>query len=202
MNTEKAVSTGVSRYTLAGWLSILWAVIILLRKVGVDLFIDLFVDVKSLSGTGIMQLITGFHVVGNLVGIYVLFMFRQLLNERHSFHNVDKLINALIFCYAAAPLIGAAGLVLDPQLSSMNALTIIYGIYVLSGLISIVYAIRLLKLESNLSGLLKPYVYSTIASGVCGATLVLGGFGSVIFMVSLILLGMILIRAESEPEYL
>jgi hypothetical protein len=198
MNTEKAVSTGVRLYTLAGWLSILQAVIILLPKV----ILDLFVEHMSLSGYGIIQLITGFQAVGMLVGIYVLFMFRRLLNERHNFHKADTLIYGLIFCYAAAPLIGAAGLVLDPQLSSMNALTIIYGIYVLSSLISIVYAIRLLKLESNLSGLLKPYVYSTIASGVCGVTIVLGEYGRPIFMVSLILLGMILIRAESESEYL
>lgn len=195
MNTEKAVSTGVSPYTLAGWLSILQAVILLLPKV----VLDLFVEHMSLSGYGIIQLITGFQAVGMLVGIYVLFTFRRLLNERHSFHNTDTLINALICCYAAAVLIGAVDLVLNPQFSVMIALPIIYG---LSSLISIVYAIRLLKLECNLSGLLKPYVYSTIASGVCGVTLVLGEYGRPIFMVSLILLGMILIRAESEPEYL
>ncbi len=195
MNTEKAVRTGVSLYTLAGWLSIVQAVIILLPKV----VLDLFVDHMSLSGYGIIQLITGFQAVGKLVGIYVLFMFRRLLNERHSFHNADTLINALICCYAAAVLIGAVDLVLNPQFSVMLALPIIDG---LSSLISIVYAIRLLKLESNLSGLLKPYVYSMIASGVCGATIVLGEYGRPIFMVSLILLGMILIRAESEPEYL
>ena len=194
MNTEKAVSTGVSRYTLAGWLSILQAVIIL-PKVGVDLFVEYLTP----SGYGILQLFIGFDVVSKLLGIYVLFMFRRLLNERHSFHNADKLINALIFCYAAIALIWALDLVLNPQFNVLFALPIIY---VLSSLISIVYAIRLLKLESNLSGLLKPYVYTTIASGVFGVTIVLGEYGLPIFMVSLILLGMILIRAESEPEYL
>ena len=149
MNTEKAVSTGVSLYTLAGWLSILQAVIILLPKV----VLDLFVEHMSLSGYGIIQLITGFQAVGMLVGIYVLFMFRRLLNERHSFHNADTLINALIYCYAAAVLIGAVDLVLNPQFNVMFALLIIYG---LSSLISIVYAIRLLKLECNLSGMLTP----------------------------------------------
>ena len=113
--------------------------------------------------------------------------------------DADKLINALIFCYAAFALIWALDLVLNPQFNVLFALPIVY---VLSSLISIVYAIRLLKLESNLSGLLKPYVYTTIAGGVLGATIVLGEFGRPIFMVSLILLGMILIRAESEPEYL
>jgi hypothetical protein len=194
MNTEKAVSTGVSLYTLAGWLSILQAVIIL-PKVGVDLFVEYLTP----SGYGILQLFIGFDVVSKLLGIYVLFMFRRLLNERHTFHNADKLISALIFCYAAVTLIWALDLVLNPQFSVLFALPIIY---VLSSLISIVYAIRLLKLESNLSGLLKPYVYTTIAGGVFGVTIVLGEYGRPIYMVSLILLGMILIRAESEPEYL
>jgi hypothetical protein len=194
MNTEKEVNTGVSLYTLAGWLSILQAVIIL-PMVGVDFF----AESMSLSGSGIFRLITGFHVASKLFGIFALFMFRRLLNERHSFNKADKLINALIGCYAAAALIGAMGLMLNRHIDFMPALAIISG---LSGLISIVYAIRLLKLECNLSGLLKPYVYSTIAGGVLGATIVLGEFGRPIFMVSLILLGMILIRAESEPEYL
>jgi len=194
MNTNRAVGTDVSLYTLAGWLSILQAVIIL-PKVGVDLFVEYLTP----SGYGILQLFIGFDVVSKLLGIYVLFMFRRLLNERHSFHNADKLINALIFCYAAFALIWALDLVLNPQYNVLFALPIIY---VLSSLISIVYAIRLLKLESNLSGLLKPYVYTTIAGGVFGVTIVLGEYGRPIFMVSLILLGMILIRAKSEPEYL
>jgi len=194
MNTEKAVSTGVSSYTLAGWLSIVQAVIIL-PKVGADLFVEYLTS----SGYGILQLFIGFDVVGKLLGIYVLFMFRRLLNERHSFHKADKLINALIFCYACFALIWALDLILNPQYNVLFALPIIY---VLSSLISIVYAIRLLKLESNLSGLLKPYVYTTIAGGVFGVTIVLGEYGRPIFMVSLILLGMILIRAKSEPEYL
>ena len=194
MNTNRAVGTDVSLYTLAGWLSILQAVIIL-PKVGVDLFVEYLTP----SGYGILQLFIGFDVVSKLLGIYVLFIFRRLLNERHSFHNADKLINALIFCYAAFALIWALDLVLNPQSNVLFALPIIS---VLSSLISIVYAIRLLKLESNLSGLLKPYVYTTIAGGVLGVTIVLGEYGRPIFMVSLILLGMILIRAESESEYL
>ncbi|MFH1373882.1 MAG: hypothetical protein ABII79_08815 [bacterium] len=194
MNTEKAVSTGVSLYTLAGWLSILQAVIILPR-VG----FDFFVESLSLSGSGMMQLITGFHAVGGLLGIYVLFMFRRLLNERHNFHNADSMIKSLIIIYAASAIVGAAGLFLIPLLDIMIVHVVLYF---LSSLVSIVYAIKLLKLECNLSGLLKPYVYSTIAGGVCGVTLVLGEYGRPIFMVSLILLGIILIRAESEPEYL
>jgi len=194
MKSEEAVNTGVSMYTLAGWLSILQAVIIL-PKVGADFFVEYLTP----SGYGILQLFIGFDVVSKLLGIYVLFIFRRLLNERHSFHKVDKLIMALIYSYAGIALIWSLDLVLNQQFNTLIALPVLY---VFSSLICIVYAIRLLKLECNLSGLLKPYVYSTIAGGVFGATIVLGEYGRPIFMVSLILLGMILIRAESEPEYL
>jgi hypothetical protein len=195
MNTKEAVSTGFRPYTLAGWLSILNA-IILLPRVGFDFFMKV---ISPSGGTGIVQLITGFQVVGEFVGIYVLFMFQRLLNERHSFHNADLFIRILIITYAASAIAGTAGLFLIPVLDTMFVRVVLY---LLSSFVSIVYAIRLLKLESDLGGLLKPYVYSTIAGGVCGATLVLGEYGRPIFMVSLILLGMILIRAESEPEYL
>jgi hypothetical protein len=195
MSTDKAAGTAVSLYTLAGWLSILQAVIVILPKVAVDFL----AGPLSLSGSGIVQLITGIQAVGGLLGIFVLLMFRRFLNERHSFHKVDMLISALIYCYVAAPIIVAVELALNTSVTAMSGLLIVY---VLSSLISIFYAVRLLKLDSNLSGLLKPYVYSTIAAGLLGATLVLAEYGRAIHMVSLILLGMILIRAESEPEYL
>jgi hypothetical protein len=195
MSTDNVAGTSVSLYTLAGWLSILQAVIVVLPKIAVDFF----AEPLSLSGSSMVQLITGIQAVGGLLGIFVLIMFRRFLNERHSFHKVDILISALICCYAAAPIIVILEVVLNTSPTVMSGLLIVY---VLSSLISIVYALRLLKLDSNLSGLLKPYAYSTIAAGLLGATLVLGEYGGAIYMVSLILLGMILIRAESEPEYL
>jgi hypothetical protein len=195
MTTNKEVGTAIGLYTLAGWLSILQAVVVILPKVA----IDLFAGPLSLSGSGMVQLITAIQAAGDLLGIYVLIMFRRLLNERHSFHRVDTLINAIICCYIAAAVLVVLELALSAPVAVMSGIMIVYA---LSSLISILYAVRLLKLENNLSGLLKPYSYSTIVAGLFGATLVLGEYGRAIYMVSLILLGMILIRAESEPEYL
>ena len=196
MNTQSESSVGVRQYTLAGWLSILLAVF-LLPKVGVD-FLLRFVS-PSPTGSDILRFIIAFHLAADLLGIYVLFMFRRLLNERHSFHRADRLITALMCCYAAGALTASAGLVMYQV---TDIIVILWIISVLSSLISIVYATRLLKLDDNLSGLLKPYVYSTITGGACNATVVLGQFGSLILMVSFVFLGLILIRAESEPEYL
>jgi len=195
MSTNEAAGTAVSYYTVAGWLSILQAVVVVLPKVA----LDLFVRPLSLSGSGMVLLISGIQAIGNLLGIYVLIMFRRLLNERHSFHKVDLLITALICCNVATAVLVVVELVLNTPVSAMSGLVIVSA---LSGLISVIYAFKLLKLESDLSGLLKPYVYSTMVAGLLSATLVLGEYGHAIYIVSLILLGMILIRAESEPEYL
>jgi hypothetical protein len=134
-----------------------------------------------------------------IVGMYVLSVFRRLLNERYGFHDVDNWITTLMLCYGLAALIGFAGLALISQSTVITATLIVYGT---SSLVSIVYAAKLLRLEFDLSGLLRPYAYTTIASGICGVTIVLGPLGNLIFMVSLIVLGIILIRARAESEYL
>jgi hypothetical protein len=195
MNTRNLAGTGAASYTLAGWLSILLAVFAILPKVA----IDFFAESLSLSGSGIIQMVAGFHAAGKLAGVYVLLMFKRLLNERHSFHKADVLISLLIACYSATALLGAIGLILNRQLDAIALMVIVSG---LTSLISIVYAIQLFKLDYDLSGLLKPYAYSTIAAGLLGTTIVLGQYGRPFYLVSFILLGMILIRAESEPEYL
>jgi len=163
---ENAVGRRVTSYTLAGWVSIIQAVIILPR-IGADLF----VKHTTLPGYGIIQLFTGFNAVGYLLGIYVLLMFRRLLNDRHSFHKADKPISAIILCHAAFAVIWALDLVLHAYLDLLLALLIVS---VLSSLLNILFAIKLLRLEANLSGLLKPYVYATIAGAVLGASLILG----------------------------
>jgi hypothetical protein len=195
MSTDTKVGTSTGLFTLAGWLCILQAVVVILPKVA----LDLLAGPLSLSGSGMVQLISGIQAVGDLFGIYVLVMFRNLLNERHSFHGVDTLITAMIWCYAAAAILVATELVLDAPVAVMSAFIIVSA---LTSLISVVYAVRLLKLEHDLAGLLKPYSYATIVAGILGATIVLGEYGRAIYMVSLILLGMILIRAKAEPEYL
>jgi hypothetical protein len=194
MNDGNLASPASSLFTLAGWLSIFQAVI-LLPKSGLGLYLE----IMSLSSSFLVQLITALHVIGMLVGIFVLFTFQRYLNECFDFHKVDFLINILILSYASAAIIGTMGLIMLSQESVIIATLIVYGF---SSLVSILYAVRLLELKSNLSGLLKPYAYTTIASGICGATIVLGHVGNLIYMVSLIFLGIILIRARSELEYL
>jgi len=194
MISEEVVDTQTNPYALAGWLSILHAGI-LLAKSGVEIL----PNVVSLSSSGYLQLLMGFHALGVLVGIYVLFMFRRFLNEQHGFHKVDALIVILILINIIAALVDAAGMIF---LSQYNAISAILIVYALASLVGIFYGVRLLKLDNDLSGLLKPYAYATIAAGACGVTLYLSHVASLIYTVSLILLGIILIRARSEFEYL
>jgi len=192
--TEEVMGASRSRYSLAGWLSILHAMVVL-PKVGVDFFVE------TLTGSGydILRLYMGFHVVGALLGIYVLKTFRRMLNERYGFHAVDKLISALMLCYLGSALAWAVDLGLGSDYSVIDA---VYIFWIMSAALSVVYAFKLLSLDNRLFGLLKPYVYTTIASSALGLTVVIGEFATPFSMASLVILGIILIRAESEDEYL
>jgi hypothetical protein len=59
------------------------------------------------------------------------------------------------------------------------------------GIMAVVFAIILLRLPDTLHGLLKPFAYTTIASGFCDGTLILLPVGLLIGSVRGILLGMI-----------
>jgi hypothetical protein len=191
-NTESGTST--KQYALAGWLAIIHAVLIL-PKAGIELLFE----ITPQSSANYLQLITGFHASGLILGIYVLFMFKRFLNDHHQFHKADTLIIILILFKSVGLVIDIAGIILASYSNVISANIILYG---LTSAISIIYAIKLLKLNNDLLGLLKPYVYLTIASGICGATLILQEIASLIYMASLIILGIILIRTRSEFDYL
>ena len=75
-------------------------------------------------------------------------------------------------------------------------------LYITFGLLTITFGVVLLKLRDDLYGLLRPYVFATIGSGVCGATLILAPVGKLAAAVAYVTLGMIFLRAKREADYL
>ena len=75
-------------------------------------------------------------------------------------------------------------------------------LFVPYNIIVIVFGIKLMKFEDDLFGLLKPLVFVTIASGVLRATIILAPLGLLAHIASLIILGMVFLRAKGELEFL
>ena len=84
-----------------------------------------------------------------------------------------------------------------------NILSIItLALFVPFSIITVVFGVVLLKLKNDLFGLLNPYAFTTIASGVCGATVILAPIGLLAAIAALVMLGMIFLRAKREAEIL
>jgi hypothetical protein len=67
--------------------------------------------------------------------------------------------------------------------------------------ITVIYAYKLLKLDDDLFGLLKPFAYSTMAAGICGATIILMPIGLIIQLAAFVIQGMIFLRAKEQIEF-
>jgi len=187
-----------SSYTLAGWLAILSAVL-LVPEIGLSFLIGLI-------STDLNLLLIPLHTLNLAIGIYILLMFRRLLNQQFDFHATDTMITVLIIVNIIFFFIGlieffAMAIGLDLNAERFLSLSTMI-LFVPFSLLTIVFGVLLLKLENDLYGLLKPYAYTTIVSGVCGATIVLAPIGLLAAVVTLVMLGMIFLRSDREAEIL
>ena len=185
-------------YVLAGWLAIISAILVVPEIV-----------LAALAGwvsPGLNLFVVPVHVANLVIGVYILFMFRKLLNVEFDFHAADLLIALLIVVNVVFFVIGVIDLVVtitgsEPNLErSMTWITMM--LFVPFSILTIVFGAVMLKMQGELYGLLKPYAYTTIASGVCGATVILAPLGLVAAIVALVILGMIFLRAKREAEIL
>jgi len=194
-----------NEYSLAGWLSISAAVLALPA-----LILSIAVDIMNAAGRApvllpVFLLVT---IVQLAFAVYALGRFRSFLNERHAFHGVDFLIPLIIAGSILLTVVGIAGKMIAPA-GRLHPVTILFiGLILVIGIplsiLSIVFALRLRNLESDLGGYKMPFVTLTIAASVCFATLILAPIGLLLDAAASVLLGLIFLKPESEitaPEF-
>ncbi len=188
------------QFNLAGWLSIARAALtipalILSFVLG---FIQGVTGRVIVIGVGTKIILAALGIIGLGIYIYIYSSLRQLLNNRFSFHDIDTYITAFIW-------VGVVGFVFNILASISEQLGIV--VIVISffaiiplGIISIVFAAKLLRLPDDLFGLLKPFSYTIIASGVCYTSIILIPLGIIAEAVAGVILGMIFFRAAAEKS--
>ncbi len=181
-------------YAIAGWLAIAQAVLVL-PQIVLSVLVELLSRSYPIAKIFLMMM----KITGLAVGIYVTFMFKQLLNQQYNFHKTDILIfiqigGSIIFFF-----LGLIGLV--PSFETAIAIVTVV-LMVPFSVIQILFAVYLLKLEDDLFGLKKPYAYTMLGAGICGVTVILMPFSLLAGLVSLVMLGMIFLRAKEEVEFL
>ncbi len=152
------------KYKLAGWLSILVA-IVFVPKFILNFIIEVLVH--KLNFPGIYMLDAFIVVVLTLIYVFLLLTLRQLLNERYNFYEVDKLISISYCCLIVTGFIT----IMDDVLKTVgiigqdfSALKIVligpfFFVLFIMGIVSIIFAIKLLRLKGDLFGMLKVYVW-------------------------------------------
>ena len=175
--------------TLAGWLSITNA---LFAIPSVAMF--WFLETMEGAGAKISQAIL--MVVGLGLFLYIISSLKKLLNFRFQFRDVNSYISWLIWGNVILAALSLLSLGSRGFEWAMGVLSIIA--YIVFGILAILFAKRLLRLPGGLYGLLKPFCYTTIASGICFITVFLLPAGILAGAVADVILGVIFFRAAEE----
>jgi len=199
-------------YALVGWLAIASA-ILTLPSVALGLLVEV---IRKPAGLLLLGPYLTLSLAAMAFSLYALYRLRNLLNDRYQFHDVDHLIVAIIFGVIALTAVGCVGkvagvlgralgirdAVILPFALTMLAVLVVIGIA--TSILSIVFGVKLLRLQDDLYGLLKPFVWCTIAAAVCFVTLILAPLGGLVDAAATILLGIIFLRAARgipAPEF-
>ena len=188
-------STGVvakDRLVMAGWAAIANAALSMIPLILLYLF--------GAEAGGVMGKLAneGLTLLSAILTIFLLKTLKQLLNTRFQFRNADDYISVLIW----GNIVTSAFSLLFLELGEMGETESIVNAFafIFFGVVSIVFATRLRRLNDSLFGLLKPFCNTTLVMGVCLATIILIPLGVVLGAVSDIILGTIFFRASSSPR--
>jgi hypothetical protein len=200
------------QYEIVGWMSITSA-ILLFPAIALGLVLEV-----SRKPAVLIFLLPYALLFGTSMGLslYVLYRFKRLLNERYEFHDVDNIITAILILGSVMGVVGIgikiAGTFIkintdDPVTLLPMALSAVAFLGIVGlplAILSIVFAVRLLRLRDTLYGLLKPYAYLTIVASALFATFFLAFLGLFFDVACSVLLGLIFLRAARgvpRPEF-
>ena len=136
-----------------------------------------------------------FSVIDNLLYIYLLYMFKLLLNYRLKCHSVDIYIYIVMFLSLVMSIIS---LIVPEEAETLSKSTISFFVLMVPlGIVTVIYGIKLLKIDSDFS-YLKLYSWSTVIAGVLLASVVLFLLAVPVGMVSSYAMAMMFYTAAKE----
>lgn len=108
---------------------------------------------------------------GTLLFVAVILYFKRFLHAIFSFHGIDKNISLMVVGSMVTGVL-AISLYSFPTLKESLGSALI-AVLVLLGIVQVQFGYRLLKLPDDLGGMLKPFCYANLATGILLATVVL-----------------------------
>jgi len=141
------------------------------------------------------------QVAGALLFIGITLYFKKLLNSRFAFHDTDKSIVLMLVANVVASIIAIMALCFPLLKETFYFADLV--ILVFQGIVQMQFSYKLMKLQDDLDGMLKPFCYLNMATGICIASVVLIIVGIVVSSISDLMLGTIFFhvaKPEKEPD--
>lgn len=185
-------------YNLAGWLSI-GAAILTLPMMGLSITLDVIRD------PGRQGLLIPFLLVAlsqTAFALFALYRLRDLLRERFEFHGVDALVSWIIGGVVVLTAIGLGGRVATVvfDLAPTDRLPFVVAIAAIgipTGVLGVVFSIRLMRAEAIMQGLFRPFVWLSLLASLCLASFLLAPIGGLLDAAGNVVLGLIFLRPEA-----
>ena len=194
-------------YMMAGWLAIASAALLLPAMV-LSIFIDIIFHRSHSLPVGLAMVYFLAAVAQALCSLYALYRFRDYINEHFDFHETDGLITCILIGAMAVTSVALVGKVVAWSGAELPVVIAFLGMLLLVGIplsiVSIIFAIKLLQLPSDLGGLLKPMIVINIIACVCFLLVILAPFGLLLAAGGDLLLGLIFLRQagiNDKPEF-
>lgn len=141
------------------------------------------------------------HITGIIIFTSVTYLLKKLLHDRHFFQDADNYIDFLIITNLIAGIASTARLYLPQWADALDQFSII--LIAAFGITQVLFGFRLLKLPDNLNGMLRPYCFITIITGLFISTVVLLPLGVITGAISDVMLGTIFFQSREkaiEPD--
>lgn len=168
-------------YTLAGYVSITNAVLTLPL-----VFISVFMMIESGGEFSLVQTLLSVAQTGLIIYMYL--SFKELLNNNYNYREINNFIDILI--------VGSIVMVLLDLASPIIGSALVFVAIIILGVVKVIAFVKLLNIKDDLYGHLKPLAYTSIATGVLLASVLLIGLAFIPSIISDIVLGMIFFKAS------
>jgi len=197
-----------AKYAVAGWLAIIASVLVPLAFI-----LSIIQGVIAGAAFGYTGPIFGpseaLFIGITVISVYVLLVFRRLLNDRYQYHGIDTLIVAtiiwnILFQFAS---LGLRGLLLVAWPESELAMKIVYILFlsiamISIGIIDILMALRLIQVKDRFNDALRAFAYVTLAGGILEVSVFLSPLSLILVPVTFVILGLLFLREKEEAEFI
>ncbi len=132
---------------------------------------------------------TAIQIIAILIFLAITLNLKKLLNVNFKFHDADKSIDWMIKANVVAGILTVIALQSSQLKDTLSMAALL--IMVAQGIVQIRFGYKLFKLENNLGGMLMPFCYANMATGICVASVILILVGILISAISDLMLGTI-----------